>query len=226
MSFQALAWASKQHVSSASEKLMLLAYADRHNEETGCGYPSIAWLCEFSSLNRKTVIAAVARLEAANLLTDTGDRKGETKQIKVYRVNVDTVPKAEQSQKRNSPKNHLEQSQKRDTDTVRTINTKKAKASLVKRATALPANFTPHLVDKCAAIVDLWPPGMLEREIDQFRDRHIAHGTLSKDWQASFRTWVRNAEKWRDKNGKRPSHSEFRDPILGDIARSMHSGMA
>jgi hypothetical protein len=86
VSFVALAWASKYRADSAADKLVLLAYADRHNEDTGCAYPSLAWLCEFSSLNRKTVIDAVGRLEKAGILTDTGQRAGATKQVKVYRL--------------------------------------------------------------------------------------------------------------------------------------------
>ena len=127
MSWQALADAAKYPAASAAEKLMLLAYADRHNEETGSAYPSIDWLCQFSSLNRKTVISAIAKLEAAGVLTDTGERMGRTKQIKVYRLNLEqsqkraasTVPKTEQSRKRNSTDFSRKESRKRDTDTVR-----------------------------------------------------------------------------------------------------------
>jgi len=124
MSFAALAAVSRMRAGSAAEKLVALAYADRHNEESGCAYPSLAWLCEFSSLNRKTVIAAVIRLEQAGFLTDTGERQGNTRQIKVYRLNLESIPKAEPYQKRNGtkagtvPKTASEQSQKRDTDTV------------------------------------------------------------------------------------------------------------
>lgn len=117
MSWQALAWASKCRTNSAAEKLMLLAYAECHNEETGCAYPSIAWLCEFSSLNRKTVIAAVARLETAGLLGDSGERKGRTKQLKVYTVNVGKeYLKRNGSETGTVPKTAAKQSQKRDTE--------------------------------------------------------------------------------------------------------------
>jgi len=37
------------------------------------------------------------------------------------------------------------------------------------------------------------------KELAAFRDYHIAHGTISKDWQASFRTWLRNAVKFAAK---------------------------
>jgi hypothetical protein len=118
MSFSALAWASKYRAQSAAIKLVLFAYADRHNEETGCAYPSIPWLCEFTSLNRKTIISAVSQLESDGVLQDTGERAGKTCQIKVYRLEMSTVPKTEQSRKRNSTDFPAKQSQKRDTDTV------------------------------------------------------------------------------------------------------------
>lgn len=134
MSFQALAWATKLRLGKAGDKLILVAFADRHNEESGCAYPSIAWLTEFSSLNRKTVIAAVERLVDAGLLEDSGERKGSTKQIKVYRVHVGRVPETGQSQKRNSSEIPSKESQKRDTEPVREPTISEAKASSMVQA--------------------------------------------------------------------------------------------
>ena len=121
VSFTALAWASKQSTGRASDKLVLYGLADRHNEEVDLAYPSVAWLCEFGDLNRKTVIAALARLEAAGIIADSGKRVGKTGQIKAYRLALQTVPKTEQSRKRNSPKKSRKQSQKRDTEPVRNL---------------------------------------------------------------------------------------------------------
>lgn len=217
MSFTALAAVSKMRAASAAEKLVALAYADRHNEETGCAYPSLAWLCEFSSLNRKTVIAAVMRLEQAGFLTDTGERKGDTRQIKVYRVDLETVPKTERFQKRNSTEKGAKQSQKRDTDTVRT-SPQKATPSSVARATKsrIPANFIPVISGKTAATVDGWPPGRLEDELEAFTDYHASHETRSADWDASWRTWVRNSKRWEPRNGQRTSNdrSEHQNPLF------------
>lgn len=121
MSFFALAWAGQTRVPRASDKLILLAYATCHNEESGNAYPSINWLSEWSSLDRKTVIASVARLEAAGLLVDTGRRVGATKQVKVYQLQLTdlTVPKTALLKTANSPVFSSEQSQKRDTEPVR-----------------------------------------------------------------------------------------------------------
>lgn len=119
MSFDALAWAGKQRPGSSARKLVLFALADRHNTEEGFARPSIKWISEWTDLNRKTVIAALQALEAAGLIADSGFRFGDTKQIKAYRLALETVPKAEPSQKRNSSTFSGKQSQKRDTDTIR-----------------------------------------------------------------------------------------------------------
>lgn len=231
MSFAALAAVSKMRCASAAEKLVALAYADRHNEETGCAYPSLAWLCEFSSLNRKTVIAAVIRLEKSGFITDTGDRQGNTRQIKVYRLNLESIPKPEQFQYRNSteigtvPKSAEKQSQKRDTDTVREPIPQKASPSSVARArkTSVPDDFWPECKpgSLTAKAMAAWPPGEVEAQIEHFIDYHRAHGTLSADWQASWRTWVKN---WKSFNGhrNRPANDrrdEPANPMLAALQR-------
>lgn len=119
MSWQALAWAAKQRVACAADKLILIAYAERCNDETGCAYPSLAWLEEFSSLDRKTVVKSIKRLCSAKLIEDTGERAGRTKQVKIYRVLFGTVPKTEPPQKRNSSVFPGKETQKRNPEPSR-----------------------------------------------------------------------------------------------------------
>jgi len=211
MSFDALAWAGKCSPGSASRKLVLLALADRHNSEANGAYPSISWVASFTSLNRKTIINALSELEAAGFISDSGERRGDTSQIKLYRLHLETVPKVEQSQKRNSTEKGAKQSQKRDTDTIRTSVPKKDKPSLVARKTRLPADFEPILSTAAEAIVRAWPVGMIERELAQFKDRSRALGQTYDDWQAAFRTWIRNAEKWRQNGGRSGTY-----PVAGN----------
>lgn len=204
MSFPALAAVSKMHLGSAAEKLIALAYADRHNEETGCAYPSLAWLCEFSSLNRKTVIAVVARLEGCGFLSDTGKREGRTGQIKVYKLSFETVPKTERFQKRNSSSFSGKESQKRDTDTVKEPVSSEAKASSLPRKKQsdwqpLPLGWEPTrpLSPNCQAKVDLWPPGAFNDELESFRSwaanaAPVKGKGLKKDWDDAFGNWIRS----------------------------------
>lgn len=112
MSRAATDWAWSVQGVSSSEKLTLLALADRADEEHQC-FPSIARLAADTGLNRKTVMASIQRLIKADLMADTGMRRGLSGQVRVYQLGVEalpvfrsengvTVPKAGQSQKRDS----------------------------------------------------------------------------------------------------------------------------
>ena len=107
MSFDALAWAAKQRPGNSSAKLVLLAMAENTRRHEELAFASIAALCEFGDLNRKTVISAITFLEAAGFITDTGQRTGQTKQIKIYKMNLERVPETVPSQKRNSSEKAL-----------------------------------------------------------------------------------------------------------------------
>ena len=116
MSIDATRWAWTQRDLSPSEKLVLLALADRAGENMTC-FPSNERLQSDTGLNRKTIIACTASLIAKGLVTDTGLRCGQTKQIRVLKLigveareNIKstengTVPKVEPSQNWNSTEN-------------------------------------------------------------------------------------------------------------------------
>lgn len=66
-----------------------------------------------------------------------------------------------------------------------------------KRAHALPDDWKPNdghreLAGKSGLSVT--------DEIDKFTDYHKAKGSIMKDWDAAFRTWLRNAEKFKQKD--------------------------
>jgi len=127
MSWDTQAWAAKQRPGTSSAKLVLLALASC-SDQKHCAYPSIDWICDFSDLNRKTVISALQRLASGlfPLISDTGKRVGKSGQIKVYLLSaeqaeeslVSRVPKSVQSRKGDSPVSSPEESQKRDTEPV------------------------------------------------------------------------------------------------------------
>lgn len=67
MSFEAINWAWKQRGLSATQKLTLLALADRHNPDLGC-FPSISKMCGDTELSRSTVIRCIQYLEQSGLI--------------------------------------------------------------------------------------------------------------------------------------------------------------
>lgn len=127
MSVEALSWAFKQEVESSSIKFVLVTISNFASDETGLAFPSIETLTKRTGHNRKTVIAAIDWLEKSGFLSDTGERRGHTKSVKVYRVHHEKVssPKNGTSSKNgavpflpgSSPENGIgKQSLKRDTE--------------------------------------------------------------------------------------------------------------
>jgi len=67
------------------KKLVLLSLSDRASEDY-CAYPSVARLVEDTEIDRKTVLKIIDELIEDGLIVDTGERKGRTKQVKVYQL--------------------------------------------------------------------------------------------------------------------------------------------
>lgn len=67
------------------KRLLLLSFADRAGEDFCC-YPSVKRLVDDTTMDRKTVLKIIDELVEDGLILDTGERKGRTKQVKVYRL--------------------------------------------------------------------------------------------------------------------------------------------
>ena len=140
MSNTALRWAFRLSVKPATAKFVLVAMADCVDDQN-LFFGSTEWICNRTGLDRKTALRSVAALASAGLITDTGDRRGATRSVVVYRVNVGSGTEfgtAKQSQNGYSfepkavplfPSSSTafpqKLSQKRDTDPKRTQRTPK-----------------------------------------------------------------------------------------------------
>ncbi len=111
MSIELINAAFKSDIKPSARKFVLVALCDYANE-VGEAYPSIETLTKKTSQNRKTVIAHLAALAEKGIITDTGERVGKTKQIPKYQIHLETIPKTEQLDTKNSPEN--KQYRKRD----------------------------------------------------------------------------------------------------------------
>lgn len=86
-----------------------------------------------------------------------------------------------------------------NTDRTNKQSNKGTNGGRKKRGCQLPESWEPnekHGVLAAKASTDL------AAEAEQFRDYHTAKGSTMKDWDASFRTWLRNAAKWSMGNAK------------------------
>lgn len=195
MSFDALSWAAKQRPGNLAAKMVLLALANWAGED-GCAFPSTAALADFGDMDHKTATTALDRLITLGLISDTGSRAGRTKQIKVYQLNLESLPKTEASQKRKPPVFSGKDPQKRGTDTVRdTISEAKA-SSVCVRGTRIPDDWVPTYPypPSILALVELWPPGREVREIEGFRDYWATRTRDAKksDWDRTFHNRIRD----------------------------------
>ncbi|HCJ6434672.1 helix-turn-helix domain-containing protein [Acinetobacter baumannii] len=99
MSLDASIWAFKAEVKTSSQRLVLLALADRAGESHKC-YPSIKRMVKDTLLNRKTIIKVLDELEASSFIKFTGEITGNG--VKVYQL-IGVMSREEDSV--TSPKN-------------------------------------------------------------------------------------------------------------------------
>lgn len=72
MSIHALAWALTVETGSPTRKAVLLALADRYNENESAAWPSVGWIARATELHPSTVRRAIADLLDLKLLEATG----------------------------------------------------------------------------------------------------------------------------------------------------------
>lgn len=110
MSWEAVTWAGKQRTGRSSTKSVLTWMANCAAMPQLRAFTSVAYLVEMTELNEKTVGAAIKHLEELGLISDTGERTGSTRQVRIYQLNVDVNTEGggeegEGHQKRKASKN-------------------------------------------------------------------------------------------------------------------------
>jgi hypothetical protein len=194
-----------------SEKLVLLALADCANDDGLC-WPSMASLVAKCSKSDRTIQACIKALVAKDHI-ERDERPGKGCYYTVH-------PRSERTPEAASPPKRLPKTPEAASDkpSRTTRLPQKATPSSGKRATRFPANFIPVMTGKTLLTVNGWPPGRLEDELEHFSDHHIAKGALSFDWQASWRTWVKNSKRWEPRNVHRPANDRPSGPISPMVA--------
>jgi DNA-binding transcriptional MocR family regulator len=82
----AMKWAYGQQIKPSSRKNVFVNLCYHRNELTGETWPSISLIREETGLDRDTVIESLDDLISQKRIEDTGQRKGQTRSVKVYRV--------------------------------------------------------------------------------------------------------------------------------------------
>jgi pyocin large subunit-like protein len=128
-------WAKKARTGRSSAKSVLTWLADMCSADLTT-YPSIAALAEATELDKKTVQASLRYLMDMGFIQDTGERRGRTKQIPVYRlVGVEeSIADAEQTQKRE----HYQKRNRSKDPKNGTVNDKEPEIGTVKTGQTIP----------------------------------------------------------------------------------------
>lgn len=87
MSNEAIDWALGQPVPKSSAKFVLVVMANLADKNMTC-WPSYRHLTEATAQDVKTVQVGLRRLREDGFIVDTGERKGSTGQVIVYRLNT------------------------------------------------------------------------------------------------------------------------------------------
>lgn len=95
-----------------------------------------------------------------------------------------------------------------------------------KRAVALPEGWVPSEKNIRDAKEKNFTDEDIRNEADQFRDHHHARGSTFKDWDAAWRTWVRNAIKFRNRGlaGKAGPSGYGQGRSIASVVARRHSG--
>ena len=105
MSTEQLNLAFKSDVKPSARKFVLVALADYANAENQA-YPSVETLARKTGQDRKTVINHLAALQADGFISDTGERKGPTRGVKVWCLSIPKTVHLKKVKERGSyPKN-------------------------------------------------------------------------------------------------------------------------
>ena len=268
MSLQAMQWAMskaplKRNAAQCRNRLVLIALADRYNDDTGVCWPSIKTISNEIGVSERTVHKAISELESVGLIargdphwvahiradrrptvwtlnlnmvkpaepvepdnyvtealsrgedgfTSYGSRgedvfseRGED----VFRHGVKTCSDKPKENPKSEPKDLITQPE------VEKENPQPSKKKKRSTATRLPDGWMPD--EKVISQMREECPGVnLEFEHRKFTDYWVAlpdSRARKKDWNATWRNWIRNASQRQPQRGgnRRPSFTDFIEP--------------
>lgn len=223
MSVKVMTAVFERYPHGGGEMLLALALADHASDDGTRVYPSIKALAEKTRQSERSVQYQLRRMQESGWLILVNAGNGGRSMHSEYRISPDWIKGAEiapfqkganddekgatgdakganDSTKGCNPRQERVQPVAPANNRHRTINESSgivigadAPKTKPERATVLPENFTPNeTAEKLASDFGL----SLADEQAAFEDHHAANGTTFKDWQAAFRTWLRNAHKF------------------------------
>lgn len=210
MSFEAMAWATRQKPKTPTQRLIILHLASMANQDGIC-WPSYRHLADVTGLSRRTVMRNMNELCDHGFLIRKRRRDGNTNKSNVFTLALkgggDTespgvVTQSHQGGDTVTPGGSDTVSPRNSNSLETVIETReRADAPAAKKGRRtqlsedqLPDDWRDYCVEKRP---DLDP----ETVFENFADFYLGHGRVMKDWKRTWQRWVRN-ERGRPKGMK------------------------
>ncbi|MFD1839123.1 helix-turn-helix domain-containing protein [Paracidovorax cattleyae] len=215
MSVKVMTAVFERYPSGGGEMLLALALADHASDDGTKVFPSVETLADKTRQSVRSVQYQLRRMEEAGWLILVSAGNGGRSMTREYRISIDWIKGAEiapiqkgairdekgatDDTKGCNPEQETVQPVAPANNRHRTISepslNRSAAAAPAKpsRGSTLPTGFEP---DQTAADMAARSGIDLQAELANFLDHHTARGTIFKDWQAAFRTWLRNAVRF------------------------------
>lgn len=197
MCVKAISWASEQKVGNQGTKLTLIALANYANDEHKC-WPSQKTLSEWTESSPRAIRDHLVRLESLGLITRVkrsvnGSFTSDMITLNIHQTQRQILPTADFADGR---KQHLPAA-----DSATYPSKEPSLKNIEKRAreNTFPENFSSNQTHQRLGQelgIDV------AKQIHAFKDFHQSKGTVFKDWDAAFRTWIRNAHKFSSAQNK------------------------
>ncbi len=215
MSVEVMTAVFKRYPNGGGEMILALALADHAHEDGTHVFPKIKGLAEKTRQSERSVQYQLRRMEEAGWLIRVSHGNGGRSSATEYRISHAWLKGADFASLKKSATDDekgasedgkgCNPAQKR----VQPVAPANNRQGIVKepsgivdahqpklvrdRATSLPDGFEPNeTADRLAGELGL----VVAAELEAFEDHHRANGTTFKDWQAAFRTWLRNSAKF------------------------------
>lgn len=244
----------ERKIGSMLRKAVLSCMADRANDDGSGIWLSKGRIADEIEASRRSVITAIQGLVDDGLLIDHGLRKaGSTHEYSIHVETLADMPRHERTQggcenlhtpdpvkdvhggvkevHRGCEAASHKPSYNRPEPTPNGVNARETRKppkakKVTKRGSRIAETWAPTPVDYAHASKKGLNPQEINHEADQFRDYHIAKGTISKDWAASWRTWCRNAVKWKSerKPATRADRHAERAAVFAEVAHEFDHG--
>lgn len=220
MSVKVMTAVFERYPNGGGEMLLALALADHASDDGTRVFPSVRALSEKTRQSERTVQYQLRNMEAIGWLILVGAGNGGRSMSREYRISLDWIKGAEIAPFQKGATDDT----KGATDSTKGCNPRQERVQPIapannhhgtikepslnrlapvaagappkpkpSRACVLPENFEPNATGAAlAAELGL----RIAAEQAAFQDHHTANGSTFKDWQAAFRTWLRNSAKF------------------------------